>query len=225
MLALHPSYPVVALVLHEDEEAANMVRHKERRERQSLESSGKTNEDLSGRLKEKAEENTRIGEMVHTLKLQITQLEESLAREKDRADTTQGNLTSTRGQLTQAEADLARVNIDKDEIFIKYERSVQSAESLQEQLAQRIQASDKSGTDKENRILQLERQIVALESSVQVKSQNLDNKESELSQVKKEFENYKLRAQSVLKQSKEKVDEENTRKKKEDIFTFPESPN
>ena len=192
----------------------------ERRERQSLESSCQTNEDLSGRLKEKAEENTRIGEMVHTLKLQITQLEESLAREKDRADTTQGNLTSTRGQLTQAEADLARVNIDKDEIFIKYERSVQSAESLQEQLAQRIQASDKSGTDKENRILQLERQIVALESSVQVKSQNLDNKESELSQVKKEFENYKLRAQSVLKQSKEKVDEENTRKKKEDIFTL-----
>ena len=192
----------------------------ERRERQSLESSCKTNEELSARLYEKAEENTRIGETVHALKLQITQLEESLAREKDRADTAQGNLNSTRGQLTQAEADLARVNIDKDETFIKYERSVQSAESLQEQLAQRIQASDKSGTDKENKILQLERQIVALESSVQIKSQNLDNKESEFSQVKKEFENYKLRAQSVLKQSKEKVDEENTRKKKEDIFTL-----
>ena len=192
----------------------------EKRERQSLESSCKTNQELSARLKEKAEENTMIGETVDSLRLQITQLEATLDREKDRADTAQANLTSTRGQLTQAEADLARVKIEQDEILIKYERSVQSAESLQEQLATSIQASDKSGSDKENKINQLERQISALECSVQIKSQNLEYNEAELSQIKKEFENYKLRAQSVLKQSKEKVNEEETNKKKEDFVAL-----
>jgi len=161
-----------------------------------------------------------IGETVHSLRLQITQLEATLDREKDRADTAQANLTSTRGQLTQAEADLARVKIEQDEILIKYENSVQNAESLQEKLAKSIHASDKSGSDKEHKIHQLERQISALECSVHIKSKNLECTEAELSQVKKEFENYKLRAQSVLKQSKEKVNEEETNKKKEDMFAL-----
>ena len=192
----------------------------ERRERRSLETSCRTNEDLSTRLKEKVEENRMIGETVHTLKLQITQLEETLDREKDRADSAQGNLTATRGQLTQTEAELARLNIEKDEIFCKYEKSIQSAESLQEQLATNIQATDKSGSDKENKIHQLERLISALESSVQTKSLALESKETELSQVNKEFENYKLRAQSVLKQSKEKVNEEEAKKKQDDIIAL-----
>ena len=192
----------------------------EKRERQSLESSCKNNQELGARLKEKAEENTMIGETVHSLRLQITQLEATLDREKDRADTAQANLTSTRGQLTQAEADLARVKIEQDEILIKYENSVQNAESLQEKLAKSIHASDKSGSDKEHKIHQLERQISALECSVHIKSKNLECTEAELSQVKKEFENYKLRAQSVLKQSKEKVNEEETNKKKEDMFAL-----
>ena len=192
----------------------------ERRERQSLESERRNNEELGARLKEKAEENTMIGETVEGLRLQITQLEAGLDREKDRADTAQANLTSTRGQLTQTEAALARLKTEQDELLIKYEKSVQGTEILQEQLANSIQASDKSGSDKENKIHQLERQISALESSVQIKSQNLESQESELSQVKKEFENYKLRAQSVLKQSKEKVNEEESSKKKEDIFAL-----
>ena len=192
----------------------------ETRERQSLESECRINEELGARLKEKVEENTMIGETLDSLRLQITGLEAGLDREKDRADTAQANLTSTRGQLTQAEADLARLKIEQDEIIIKYEKSVQGTESLQEQLANSIQASDKSGSDMENKLHQLERQITALESSVQIKGENLEYKESELSQVKKEFENYKLRAQSVLKQSKEKVNEEDSSKKKEDIFAL-----
>ena len=55
---------------------------------------------------------------------------------------------------------------------------------------------------------------------MQVKNQNIDSKDKELTQVKKDYENYKLRAQSVLKQSKEKVQEEDVKKKQEDIFAL-----
>lgn len=149
---------------------------------------------------------------------------------------------------------MTRTRMEREELVIKYEKSIQAHESLQEQLASNIQvglsghygltndiqyiyclkrkpvvhvirsffiqATDKSGSEKKNKIDQLERQVAALESSLQVKNQNIDSKDKELTQVKKDYENYKLRAQSVLKQSKEKVQEEDVKKKQEDIFAL-----
>lgn len=115
---------------------------------------------------------------------------------------------------------MTRTRMEKEELVIKYEKSIQANESLQEQLASNIQATDKSGSEKKNKIDQLERQVSALESSLQAKNQNIDIKDKELTQVKKDYENYKLRAQSVLKQSKEKVQEEDVKKKQEDIFAL-----
>ena len=200
--------------------ALEVTLDQERRERRTLETSCKNNEELSSKLKEKMDENTMIGETVESLKLQVSQLEETLDREKDRADTAQSNLTSTRTQLTQVETEISRIKIEKDEIFLKYERSIQSTESLQEQLASNIQEKDKSGSEQINKIQQLERQISALETNLQLKNQNLEARDKELNQVNKEFENYKLRAQSVLKQSKEKDSEEVSKRKQDDIFAL-----
>ena len=200
--------------------ALEVTLDQERRERRTLETSCKNNEELSSKLKEKIDENTMIGETVESLKLQVSQLEETLDREKDRADTAQSNLTSTRTHLTQVETEISRIKIEKDEIFLKYERSIQSTESLQEQLASNIQEKDKSGSEQINKIHQLERQISALETNMQLKNQNLEARDKELSQVNKEFENYKLRAQSVLKQSKEKDSEEVSKRKQDDIFAL-----
>lgn len=46
-------------------------------------------------------------------------------------------------------------------------------------------------------------QVAALEASNSATTQQLSEKETEAERLSKEFDNYKLRAQSVLKQSKD----------------------
>lgn len=46
-------------------------------------------------------------------------------------------------------------------------------------------------------------QVAALEASNSATAQQLSEKETEAERLSKEFDNYKLRAQSVLKQSKD----------------------
>lgn len=48
-------------------------------------------------------------------------------------------------------------------------------------------------------------QVTLLEGEVERKKQRTDELEARLSSVEKEFESYKVRAQSVLRQAKEKV--------------------
>ena len=192
----------------------------ERKERKALEISCETNSDLSTKLKDKINENTLIEETTKTLKLQITQLEETLNNERDRAEAAHNNLTSTRNQLTSTEAELSRLRAEAGEFNIKYEKSVQQSEDLQAQLVESIQERDKSGSEKKNRISQLERQVSVLETSLHNKTETLGCKEQELMTVSKEFEQYKLRAQSVLKQTKEIVQDEESRKRQEDIFAL-----
>jgi len=62
--------------------------------------------------------------------------------------------------------------------------------------------------------------ISALEDSLIAKNQSLVLKDEELVMVSKEYENYKLRAQSVLKQSKENVSKEDLDKKQEDLLAL-----
>ena len=192
----------------------------ERKERKALEAACRDNEKVAGQLQDKIGENFLIEETLQTLKLQVSQLEESLQGEQARADSAQQNLSSARLQLTQAEAELSRVKVEKDEMFLKNEKSIQSYEALQEQLASQVKSSDQTEFDRKNKVNQLERQISALENNLTSRSDNLELTEAELTRVTKEFENYKLRAQSVLKQSQEKGNEEQVKKKQEEIFAL-----
>eukprot|EP00092_Neocalanus_flemingeri_P096298 GFUD01122575.1.p1 GENE.GFUD01122575.1~~GFUD01122575.1.p1 ORF type:complete len:1513 (+),score=587.82 GFUD01122575.1:87-4625(+) len=192
----------------------------ERKERKLLETNAKKNDELASQLRDKMGENFLIEETVQSLKLQIVQLEETLSREQDRADHAHKTLTSTRGQLTQAETDLARQKIETDELNKKYEDSVRATELLQEQFGDVIKSSEKEQGLEKSKVFQLERQVSALESNLVAKTQNLDSKEKDLNKVSKEFDNYKLRAQSVLKQSKDKASEEESSKKQEDLFAM-----
>jgi chromosome segregation ATPase len=192
----------------------------ERKERKLLESNAKKTGEQAVQLKDIMDEKLLIEDTVQSLKLQVLQLEETLLKEQERADHAHKNLTITRTQLTQTEADLARQKIETDELNKKYEDTVRATEVLQEQVGDVIKNSEKEQGQEKNKVLQLERQVSALEANLTAKSQSLDFKENEYMKVSKEFENYKLRAQSVLKQSKDKASEEETKKKQDDLFAM-----
>ena len=59
-----------------------------------------------------------------------------------------------------------------------------------------------------------------MEANLAAKSQSLKFKENGFILVSKEFENYKLRTQSILKQSKDKTSEKETKKKENDLFAL-----
>ena len=61
-----------------------------------------------------------------------------------------------------------------------------------------------------------------MEANLAAKSQSLKFKENGFILVSKEFENYKLRTQSILKQSKDKTSEKETKKKENDLFALEE---
>merc|ERR1712106_176589 len=188
----------------------------ERKERKLLESNAIKTGEQASQLRDVMGEKLLIEDTVQSLKLQVVQLEETLSREQERADHAHKNLTSTRAQLTQAEADLARQKIETVELNKKYEDTVRATEVLQEQVGDVIKNSEKEQGQEKNKVFQLERQVSALEANLAAKSQSLDFKDNEFTKVSKEFENYKLRAQSVLKQSKDKTFEEESKKKQED---------
>jgi len=192
----------------------------ERKERKLLETNAKKTGEQASQLRDIMGEKMLIEETVQSLKLQVVQLEETLSREQERADNAHKTLTSTRAQLTQTEADLARQKIETDELNKKYEDTVRATEVLQEQVGDVIKNSEKEQGQEKNKVLQLERQVSALEANLFAKTQGLDFKDKEFIKVSKEFENYKLRAQSVLKQSKDKAFEEESKKKQDDLFAM-----
>eukprot|EP00090_Calanus_glacialis_P045684 TRINITY_DN8648_c0_g1_i2.p1 TRINITY_DN8648_c0_g1~~TRINITY_DN8648_c0_g1_i2.p1 ORF type:complete len:964 (+),score=348.99 TRINITY_DN8648_c0_g1_i2:67-2892(+) len=192
----------------------------ERKERKLLETNAKKTGEQASQLRDIMGEKMLIEETVQSLKLQVVQLEETLSREQERADNAHKTLTSTRAQLTQTEADLARQKIETDELNKKYEHTVRATEVLQEQVGDVIKNSEKEQGQEKNKVLQLERQVSALEANLFAKTQSLDFKDKEFIKVSKEFENYKLRAQSVLKQSKDKAFEEESKKKQDDLFAM-----
>jgi len=192
----------------------------ERKERKLLETNAKKTNEQASQLKDIMGEKMLIEDTVQSLKLQVCQLEETLSKEQERADQAHKNLSLTRAQLTQTEADLARQKIESDELNKKYEDTVRATEILQEQVGDVIKNSEKEQGQEKNKVVQLERQVAALEANLAARSQSLKFKENEFNTVSKEFENYKLRAQSVLKQSKDKASEEESKKKQDDLFAL-----
>jgi len=201
--------------------ALEVTLQEERKERKQLEENCKINSSLSLKLSEKTSENLIIEETLNSLKLQVAQYEESLVQEKERADSAHSSLQTTRLQLAQLEADLSRQRIEADELALKHENSIQSNEALQEQAAVLARRSEQTQAEEKNTISHLERQIATLETNLNTTAQKLDDKEQEIVKISSEFDKYKTRAQSVLKQSKDKTNpEEEMRKKREDIFSL-----
>ena len=201
--------------------ALEVTLQEERKERKQLEENCKINSSLSLKLSEKTSENLIIEETLNSLKLQVAQYEESLVQEKERADSAHSSLQTTRLQLAQLEADLSRQRIEADELALKHENSIQSNEALQEQAAVLARRAEQTQAEEIKTISHLERQIVTLETNLNTTAQKLDDKEQEIVKISSEFDKYKTRAQSVLKQSKDKTNpEEEMRKKREDIFSL-----
>jgi len=192
-----------------------MRRKKERKKLQlKVESLESTESDLKAKLCEL--ENTETS--MKALKLEVQQLEEARSREQDRADHANQLLTAARSQLIQVETDAMKKCEEMDEVKRKLEVTTASLEHSKQELAQLLSRNENSASEGRTRVNQLERQIIALESSTHNKTSELKEKQNEVDNLRKEFETYKVRAQSVLKQAKEaQINEEDNSKVKEEL--------
>merc|ERR1719341_2004490 len=183
--------------------AVEVTAEEERRERVALEGKAKEQEGAAAQLRERAGASFLLEETVASLKLQVAQVEESLGKERERADHANQLLTATRSSLATAESELLRARSEAEEAETRWQESVRTSEVLQGQLADAVQDAERASGGERLKVQQLQRQVAALEASNSATAQQLSERAGEAERLSKEFENYKLRAQSVLKQSKD----------------------
>merc|ERR1719234_1005626 len=200
--------------------AVEVTAEEERRERVALEGKAKEQEGAAAQLRERAGASFLLEETVASLKLQVAQVEESLGKERERADHANQLLAATRSSLATAESELMRVRSEVDEAGTRWQESVRTSEVLQGQLADAVQDAERASGGERLKVQQLQRQVAALEASNSATSQQLSEREVEAVRLSKEFDNYKLRAQSVLKQSKDQQVEREAAKKQEELFAM-----
>ena len=92
-----------------------------------------------------------------------------------------------------------------------------AGEELQRQLAEEVAARQRERGGETARVEQLERQVVALEARGSATARALAEREEEVARVEREFEGYKLRAQSVLKQSREAQGEQEEARRRQEV--------
>jgi len=200
--------------------AVEVTAEEERRERVALEGKAKEQEGAAAQLRERAGASFLLEETVASLKLQVAQVEESLGKERERADHANQVLTATRSSLATAESELLRARSEAEEAETRWQESVRTSEVLQGQLADAVQDAERASGGERLRVQQLQRQVAALEASNSATAQQLSEREGEAERLSKEFDNYKLRAQSVLKQSKDQQVEREAAKKQEELFAM-----
>jgi len=200
--------------------SVEVTAEEERRERVALEERAREQEGTAAQLRERAGASFLLEETVASLKLQVAQVEESLGKERERADHANQVLASTRSNLATAESDLMRARSEAEEAQTRWQESVRTGEVLQGQLAEAVQDAERTSGGERLKVQQLQRQVAALEASSSATAQQFSEKEVELEKISKEFESYKLRAQSVLKQSKDQQVEREAAKKQEEIFAM-----
>ena len=76
-----------------------------------METNAKKNGEQTTQIRDVMGEKMLVEETVQGLQLKVVQLEENLSREQERAANAHKTLTSTRAQLTQTKADLARQKV------------------------------------------------------------------------------------------------------------------
>ena len=140
--------------------AVEVTAEEERRERVALEVKAKEQEGAAAQLRERAGASFLLEETVASLKLQVAQVEESLGKERERADHANQLLTATRSSLATAESELMRVRSEADEAETRWQESVRTSEVLQGQLADAVQDAERASGGERLKVQQLQRQVL-----------------------------------------------------------------
>ena len=139
--------------------AVEVTAEEERRERVALEGKAKEQEGAAAQLRERAGASFLLEETVTSLKLQVAQVEESLGKERERADHANQVLASTRSSLATAESDLMRARSEAEEAQTRWQESVRTGEVLQGQLAEAVQDAERTSGGERLKVQQLQRQV------------------------------------------------------------------
>ena len=139
--------------------AVEVTAEEERRERVALEGKAKEQEGAAAQLRERAGASFLLEETVASLKLQVAQVEESLGKERERADHANQLLTATRSSLATAESELLRARSEAEEAETRWQESVRTSEVLQAQLAEAVQDAERASGGERLKVQQLQRQV------------------------------------------------------------------
>ena len=140
--------------------AVEVTAEEERRERVALEGKAKEQEGAAAQLRERAGASFLLEETVASLKLQVAQVEESLGKERERADHANQLLTATRSSLATAESELLRARSEAEEAETRWQESVRTSEVLQAQLAEAVQDAERASGGERLKVQQLQRQVL-----------------------------------------------------------------
>ena len=143
--------------------SVEVTAEEERRERVALEERAKEQEGTAAQLRERAGASFLLEETVASLKLQVAQVEESLGKERERADHANQVLASTRSSLATAESDLMRARSEAEEAQTRWQESVRTGEVLQGQLAEAVQDAERASGGERLKVQQLQRQVYLID--------------------------------------------------------------
>lgn len=205
--------------------SAKITLDQERLERKSLEEKTREADLTEGRLKDTCNQVKMLEDTQTTLKLQVDQLEVTVTQEQDRADRAQTQLATGRTHLNQVETELAKITGEAAELKFKFEEAQKNFEDTKQELSTVHARFEKTEVEERNRVSQLERQLSSVENKLQGRVCELQDRELELSRLRAEFDKYKVRAQSVLSQSREAANHPNSNSASQDELLAVEKLN
>nr|CAD7196277.1 unnamed protein product [Timema douglasi] len=160
---------------------------------QQLSAERATLKELEGHLETQREINKGLQDQVHMM-------EQRVLGEEARATEFKEQLSAARTRQADSDAVLSERNVTLAELIHQLEQQKEHCESLSLQLAELSAEKNKLFESSKARQDLLMGQVVSLEDQLTNLKYSLGKREGELSDLQEEFRQYKVRAQSVLRQ-------------------------
>nr|CAD7608807.1 unnamed protein product [Timema genevievae] len=160
---------------------------------QQLSAERATLKELEGHLETQREINKGLQDQLHLM-------EQRVLGEEARATEFKEQLSAARTRQADSDAVLSERNVTIAELIHQLEQQKEHCESLSLQLAELSAEKNKLFESSKARQDLLTKQVVSLEDQLTSLKYSLGKREGELSDLQEEFRQYKVRAQSVLRQ-------------------------
>lgn len=138
---------------------------------------------------------------IKSLKSQIALLEQSLSAERVHSQELKKNVDVQQEKLRVNEHQRGEISVELAQLKVDYESIKLEAESSRVELSCAVTEKEKSCGALEAEKSKLLKQVYTLQSTIDDLKSSIEEKDQEIANVKTEFVNYKIRAQSVLRQN------------------------
>ncbi len=142
------------------------------------------------------------------LEAMVRELESTLEREQERAEEFKSRLSESRSSASSLELELSAARGENSALQRRLEESSLEGERVSCQLAEVTGAAASNAASLTKRCESLQRMTSLLEADLERRRGQLAETEGRLRRLEREHEQYKVRAQSVLRRAKEEDDTE-----------------